>query len=404
MNESIKSKSGMIWGKYRFPFGLVVGITLIIGPILIGIFLSNASARYHAKKNLVDAKNNLLDYKQKCELLSDYAYQVQDFHDYSNYVDSFSSPQTKKILGIRFEEFIELVSNSWKIISPHYDSLKYFYNGIRNIESDINYIKRELDKGNDIEIHKLLNCRRFDTYGSKGMYECQDLQLGGKNIALIADDDEVPSNYHTLRVKYIGENVVSVRNSNAFQTFYTNEYYRTYRSIDKEWDDLQSKLSQKSKLDNELDRYENSHNDKFIKDIKHSLVKIVLLLDEVEEISELTNNDTSDSQLVIEMIGPENVSSGETIFYEISYKNLGSKQFNEVVVTVSLSPYLNYLSTKNNAIYENEKRIVTWNIGNLSSGLSGKVFLVVNVVTPLPAGAIITNNAKIVGKKYEKNT
>jgi len=104
------------------------------------------------------------------------------------------------------------------------------------------------------------------------------------------------------------------------------------------------------------------------------------------------------------MIGPENVSSGETIFYEISYKNLGSKQFNEVVVTVSLSPYLNYLSTKNNAIYENEKRIVTWNIGNLSSGLSGKVFLVVNVVTPLPAGAIITNNAKIVGKKYEKNT
>jgi uncharacterized repeat protein (TIGR01451 family) len=397
MNESIKSKSGMIWGKYRFPFGLVVGITLIIGPILIGIFLSNASARYHAKKNLVDAKNNLLDYKQKCELLSDYAYQVQDFHDYSNYVDSFSSPQTEKILGIRFDEFIELVSNSWKIISPHYDSLKYYYNGIRSLESDINHIKRELDNDNDVEIHTLLNCRRFDTYGSKGMYECKDMQLGGKNIALIADDDEVPGNYHTLRVKYIGENIVNVRNSNAFQTFYTNEYYRTYRSVDKEWDDLQSKISQKSKLDIELERYENSHNDKFIKDVKHSLVKIVLLLDEVEEISEMTNNDTSGSLLFIEMMGPENVTSGETIFYEISYKNIGSNQFNDVVVTVSLSPYLYYLSTKNNAIYENEKRMVTWNIGNLASGLSGKVFLVVKVVTPLPAGVIIKNNANIVG-------
>jgi len=86
------------------------------------------------------------------------------------------------------------------------------------------------------------------------------------------------------------------------------------------------------------------------------------------------------------------VIPGETIRFVISYENAGTKTLTGVVVTEFYDPNVTFVSA---TPPPDDGTNNQWTIGELASGASGNIEVVVRVARNLPSGAILRNDAKI---------
>ena len=88
---------------------------------------------------------------------------------------------------------------------------------------------------------------------------------------------------------------------------------------------------------------------------------------------------------------PDPVNAGSAITYTISYSNTGTADATGVAITDTVPTNTTFVSATGGGSFA--AGIVTWNLGNLPASASGSVQLVVQVVTPLANGTVITNGA-----------
>src|SRR2546427_5364844 len=78
-----------------------------------------------------------------------------------------------------------------------------------------------------------------------------------------------------------------------------------------------------------------------------------------------------------------------SITYTISYSNTGTADATGVAITDTVPTNTTFVSATGGGSFA--AGTVTWNLGNLPASASGSVQLVVQVVTPLANGTVITN-------------
>src|SRR5439155_713188 len=88
---------------------------------------------------------------------------------------------------------------------------------------------------------------------------------------------------------------------------------------------------------------------------------------------------------------PDPVTAGNNITYTLSWSNTGNENATGVAITDTVPTNTTFVSATGGGSFA--AGIVTWNLGNLPASASGSVQLVVQVVTPLANGTVITNGA-----------
>jgi uncharacterized repeat protein (TIGR01451 family) len=88
---------------------------------------------------------------------------------------------------------------------------------------------------------------------------------------------------------------------------------------------------------------------------------------------------------------PDPVNAGSSITYTITYSNTGTADATGTTITDTVPANTTFVSATGGGSLAGG--VVTWNLGLLSAGASGSVQLVVQVVTPLANGTVITNGA-----------
>jgi len=88
---------------------------------------------------------------------------------------------------------------------------------------------------------------------------------------------------------------------------------------------------------------------------------------------------------------PDPVNAGSDITYTIAYSNTGTADATGVAITDTLPANTTFVSATGGGTLAGG--IVTWAIGTLPASASGSVQLVVQVVTPLANGTVITNGS-----------
>jgi len=88
---------------------------------------------------------------------------------------------------------------------------------------------------------------------------------------------------------------------------------------------------------------------------------------------------------------------GDTLIYNIVFRNSGSAVASQTAITDTLSDNLEYLSSSGTSAYSAQNRIVVWNIGTLPVDLNStdSVELRVRLKSPLDNGIMISNSAHI---------
>src|SRR5262245_12297906 len=86
---------------------------------------------------------------------------------------------------------------------------------------------------------------------------------------------------------------------------------------------------------------------------------------------------------------PDPVNAGSNITYTLSYSNTGNMNATGVVITDTIPANTSLVSATGGGTLA--AGVVTWNIGNVSAGVSSSVQLVVQVASPLANGTVITN-------------
>lgn len=84
--------------------------------------------------------------------------------------------------------------------------------------------------------------------------------------------------------------------------------------------------------------------------------------------SQLGINITS-SPIVIEIMAPQNVSTGDEVNYVISFKNAGEKDFENIIIRANYPNGFSYASATPRSLEGNN----TWYIGHFSSGQEGRI-------------------------------
>ncbi len=100
--------------------------------------------------------------------------------------------------------------------------------------------------------------------------------------------------------------------------------------------------------------------------------------------------------LVIEKTASETVvGGGDKILYTISFRNAGSDVASAVRITDLVPAHTSFVLASGGGVHDPGSNAVTWELGDLPAGSSGSVNLSVQVNTPTPNGALITNTATI---------
>jgi uncharacterized repeat protein (TIGR01451 family) len=87
----------------------------------------------------------------------------------------------------------------------------------------------------------------------------------------------------------------------------------------------------------------------------------------------------------------DTVRAGEELVYSIDYRNSGSGQATAAAIVDTIPSDTEYQSCTGGG--SRHGRVVTWNLGTVSSGDSGTVTLTVRVDDPLPNGTVVHNRA-----------
>jgi uncharacterized repeat protein (TIGR01451 family) len=87
---------------------------------------------------------------------------------------------------------------------------------------------------------------------------------------------------------------------------------------------------------------------------------------------------------------PDPVQAGANLTYTLSYANSGAGGATSVVVTDTIPANTTFVSATGGGTRSGS--VVTWNLGTLAAGASGSVQMVVQVVSPLASGTVLTNS------------
>lgn len=98
--------------------------------------------------------------------------------------------------------------------------------------------------------------------------------------------------------------------------------------------------------------------------------------------------------LKVKVWGPQRVSPGQTIDYIIEYKNDGLLSAPDVAVIMNLSPFAEYISGSEGALYS-ETNEIAWDLGNLPAKTMGYLTAQAKVIWGLPLGTTLNNYAYI---------
>ena len=96
----------------------------------------------------------------------------------------------------------------------------------------------------------------------------------------------------------------------------------------------------------------------------------------------------------------ENFAPGEQVVYTIAYQNVGNLEAINAVLSDSLPPSTNYVSSTLGGVYDSGTRIVTWPADNLAVGSGGELFLTLQIDPASPNGEIISNTAVMSGDNF----
>ncbi|MEW6482898.1 MAG: T9SS type A sorting domain-containing protein, partial [bacterium] len=97
------------------------------------------------------------------------------------------------------------------------------------------------------------------------------------------------------------------------------------------------------------------------------------------------------------------VKPGENILYSITYENKGSRSAYNLMITESLSKYIeNLLAISNNGVYSPLYHQIVWNLGELKPGEIGSVTFNARLKPILDNGMIIKNDAYIEAKNIPR--
>jgi uncharacterized repeat protein (TIGR01451 family) len=88
---------------------------------------------------------------------------------------------------------------------------------------------------------------------------------------------------------------------------------------------------------------------------------------------------------------PDPVVAGETLTYTFNYTNTGNEDTTGVLLTDTVPANTTFVSATGGGTESGG--VVTWNLGVLAVGASGSVQMVVQVDSPLPNGALISNDS-----------
>src|SRR5262249_15191242 len=88
---------------------------------------------------------------------------------------------------------------------------------------------------------------------------------------------------------------------------------------------------------------------------------------------------------------PDPVAAGANLTYTLTYANGGNAVAAQTILSASMPANTTFVSATGRGGYS--AGTVTWGLGNLTTGVTGSVVLVVRVATPLPNGTVITLGA-----------
>jgi uncharacterized repeat protein (TIGR01451 family) len=102
------------------------------------------------------------------------------------------------------------------------------------------------------------------------------------------------------------------------------------------------------------------------------------------------------ADLFINLVGPGAIEPLETMTYTITYGNHGSFDAEAAASIVdALPPDVVYVDASSGGVYSSTARTVTWNVGALTSGVTGTLTLTVLVPESIAPLSVLTNTVSI---------
>lgn len=146
----------------------------------------------------------------------------------SDVIDKYADRKIiEEVFGDKSQVFIDQFKRTW----PLYDN---WYNKIGTLEKDISDYKSRIKDADENNFYlSYLKARRFDTYGSKGMYEAYSTNMY-QMVVIVSEPEKIVINSlypNEVYVKADGQKEMVVTHTNAFRSWDTKEYYNTYETV-----------------------------------------------------------------------------------------------------------------------------------------------------------------------------
>jgi len=105
----------------------------------------------------------------------------------------------------------------------------------------------------------------------------------------------------------------------------------------------------------------------------------------------------ADPVVELDKTGPAAARAGETVRYEVTYRNIGPAASGEGRIVDQLPPGVVFVSASNGGTYHPGSHVVRWSVGTVTAGETGTVVVRVRVRTGADPGKVLVNRATYSG-------